>query len=68
MLIGVEFVYILKELGVADFVRCNQPTVFSSHTKPAPATSQSVVIFSHNKPAPATSRSQQNRVLFLRRA
>jgi len=43
----------------------SQLTVFFSHTKPAPATSQPAVIFSHNKPAPGTSRSQQNKVIVV---
>ena len=37
-------------------IRCIQPTVFFSHTKPAPATSQPAVFFSHNKSAPATAQ------------
>ena len=46
---------------------CNEPTVFLSHTKPAPTTSHSqpAVFFSHNKLAPATSHSQPNRVYFV---
>jgi len=36
----------------------NHPAVLFSHTKSAPATSQSALLFSHNKSAPAISHSQ----------
>jgi hypothetical protein len=43
-------------------VRCIQSTVFFSHNKPAPVTSQPALFFSHNKSVPATSHSTTNRV------
>ena len=49
-------------LGCSLHLRCIQPTVFLSHTKPVPATStnQPAVLFSYKKSAPATSTSQPN--------
>jgi len=38
--------------------------IFFSHTKPAPAISQSAVLFSHNKSTSVTSHSTTNRVRF----
>ena len=54
-----------RVLYIFTLLCCNQPIVFFSYTKPAPATStsQPTVLFSHNKSASATSHSQPNSVI-----
>ena len=59
--------WVLSYLLCSLHLRCIPPTVFLSHTKPAPATStsQPTVFFFHKKSAPATSTSQPNTVILF---
>ena len=63
---GLSASYVIPRMDVIKLcllgLSANQPAVFFSHTKSAPATSQPAVLCFHNKLTPATGHSQTNSV------